>query len=36
MKLYGALGGGLLGMYLVYRNRSTTPTAKVIVKQQQA
>jgi hypothetical protein len=36
MKLYGALGGGLLGMYLVYRNRATNTTAKVIVKQQQA
>jgi hypothetical protein len=30
LKLYGALGGGLLGMYLVYRNMNNAkPTPKV-------
>lgn len=36
MKLYGAIGGGLLGMYLVYRNKATQPTTNIIVKQPQA
>jgi len=31
-KLYGALGGGLLGMYLVYRNQGTTKTPTKIIK----
>jgi len=28
-RLYGALGGGLLGVYLVYRNKATKKTVKV-------
>jgi hypothetical protein len=35
MKLYGAIGGGLLGMYLVYRNKATQPTTNIVVKQPQ-
>lgn len=34
MKLYGSIGGGLLGMYLVYRNKASKP--KVVVKKQQS
>lgn len=32
LKLYGALGGGLLGMYLVYRNMNTIKTTPKISK----
>jgi hypothetical protein len=32
IKLYGAVGGGLLGMYLVYRNQGTKKSAVKILK----
>lgn len=32
LKLYGALGGGLLGMYLVYRNINTKKTTVKVAK----
>lgn len=32
-KLFGALAGGLLGVYLVYRSKSSTPTKVVKIKE---
>lgn len=32
LKLYGAVGGGLLGMYLVYRNQGTNKAPAKIIK----
>jgi hypothetical protein len=30
LRLYGAIGGGLLGMYWVYRNKNTSKKVKVV------